>query len=107
MADPFSLAASVIAVIQLTGACLKLSRKWLGSSEFSSADLAAVTTTLYAFTGAVQTFQTYLEIHEDDEARLRSLERLSPVLQRSTEALHIVQSFLEKSGFIGKHVIGP
>jgi len=93
MADPLSLAAGVIAIIQLTGTCLKLSRKWIGPSEYSSTDLATVTTNLYAFTGAMTAFRTHLEIHEDDEARLSSLEHLSPVLQRSTEALDVVRSF--------------
>src|ERR1700684_2925837 len=105
--DGLSLAASVIAVIQLAGSCLKLSRKWLGPSEFNSADLAAITTTLYGFTGAIKTFQTHLEIHEDDEARLSSLEYLSPALERCKEALDIVQGFMENSGFTGKHLIGP
>jgi hypothetical protein len=60
--DGLSLAASVIAVIQLAGSCLKLSRKCLGPSEFGSADLAAVTTTLYKLTGAMKAFQIRLEI---------------------------------------------
>ncbi|KAF9780340.1 hypothetical protein IL306_000625 [Fusarium sp. DS 682] len=105
--DGLSLAASVVAVIQLTGSCLKLSRRWLGPSEFSSTDLATVTMTLYAFTGAIKTFQTHLEIHEDDQVRLSSLEHLSRVLERSAEALDVVRSFLDKGGFIGKHLIGP
>lgn len=66
--DGLSLAASVIAVIQLAGSCLKLSRRWIGPSEFSSSNLATMTTALYEFNGAMKTFQTHLEIHEDDEA---------------------------------------
>jgi hypothetical protein len=101
--DGLSLAASVIAVIQLAGSCLKLSRKFLGPSEFSS----SMVTALYGFNGAVKTFQTHLEIYEDDEVRLRSLEYLKPALRRCEEALNIVKDFVEKAGFIGKHVIGP
>jgi hypothetical protein len=107
MADGLSLAASIIAVIQLTQSCLKLSRNHLGPSEFNSADLAAITTTLYGFTGAMKAFQIYLEIHEDDEVRLASLEYLSPALERCGEALDTVQGFMKNSGFIGKHLIGP
>ena len=100
--DGLSLAASIIAVIQLTGSCLKLSRKFLGPSEFGSSNLAA----LYGFNGAVKSFQTHLEIYEDDEARLSSLEYLKPVLKECEEALHIFEDFVGKSGFIGKQVVG-
>jgi hypothetical protein len=105
--DSLSLAASVIAVIQLAGSCLKLSRRWVGSSEFGSSDLATVTTALYEFNGAMKTFQTHLEIYEDDEARLRSLDYLKPAFERCKEALDIVKDFSEHTSFIGKHLIGP
>ena len=105
--DGLSLAASVIAVIQLAGSCLKLSRKWIGPSEFGSTDLTGIKTALYGFNGAMKTFQTHLEIHEDDEALLGSLEYLKPVLERCKEALDITKDFMENSGFIGKHLIGP
>jgi hypothetical protein len=105
--DGLSLAASIIAVIQLTGSCLKLSRKFLGPSEFGSSNLASMENALYGFNGAVKSFQTHLEIYEDDEARLSSLEYLKPVLKQCEEALHIIEDFVGKSGFIGKHVVGP
>jgi hypothetical protein len=105
--DGLSLAASVIAVIQLAGSCLKLSRKFLGPSEFSSSDLNSMTTALYGFIGAVQSFQMHLEIYEDDEARLGSLEYLKPALKQCEDALHIIKDFMGESSFIGKHVIGP
>jgi hypothetical protein len=105
--DGLSLAASVIAVIQLAGSCLKLSRKFLGPSEFGSSDRTSMTTALYGFNGAVKSFQTYLDIYEDDEARLSSLEYLKPAFKQCGEALHIIKGFVETSGFIGKHVIGP
>jgi hypothetical protein len=105
--DGLSLAASVITVIQLAGSCLKLSKKFLGPSEFGSSDLNSMTTALYGFNGAIKSFQTHLEIYEDDEARLGSLEYLKPALKRCEEALNVIKDFVEKSGFIGKHVIGP
>lgn len=105
--DGLSLAASVIAVIQLAGSCLKLSRKFLGPSEFGSSDLTSMTTALYSFNGAVKSFQTHLEIYEDDEARLSSLEYLKPALKQCEEALYIIKDFVEKSGFIGNYIIGP
>jgi hypothetical protein len=105
--DPVSLTASVIAIIQLAGSCLKLSRKFLGPSGFDSSDLNSMTTALYGFNGAVKSFQTHLEIYEDDEARLSSLESLKPVLKQCEDALRIIEAFVGKSSFIGKHVIGP
>ena len=105
--DGLSLAASVIAVIQLAGSCLKLSRRWIGPSEFGSSDLATITTALYKFNGVIKTFQTHLEIHEDDEARLSRLDYLKPALERCKEALDTVKDFIEHTSFIGKHLIRP
>ena len=105
--DVLSLAASVIAVIQLVGSCLKLSRKFLGPSEFGSSDLSSMIMTLYGFNGVMKSFQTHLEIHEDDEARLSSFEYLKPVLEQCEKALHTIEDFVGKNSFIGKHVIGP
>ena len=105
--DGLSLAASVIAVIQLAGSCLKLSRRWIGPSEFGSSDLATMTTALYEFNGAMMTFEIHIKIYEDDEARLSSLGHLKPALERCKEALNIVKDFMEHTGFIGKHFIGP
>ena len=79
--DGLSLAASVIAIIQLAGSCLKLSRKFLGPSEFGSSDLNLIITTLYGFNRAVKSFQIYLEIYKDNKARLSNLEYLKPVLK--------------------------
>ena len=101
------LAASVIAVLHLTESCLKASRQWLGPSEFRSSDRTAMITALYEFNGALKTFETCLKIHEDNEARLRSLDHLTPTLQRCEEALNILQDFIERSGFVGKYVVGP
>lgn len=105
--DGLSLAASVIAVIQLAGSCLKLSRKFLGPSEFGSSDLTSMTIALYGFNGAVKSFQTLLEVYEDDEARLSSLEYLKPALKQCEKVLHIIKDVVEKSNFIEKHLIGP
>lgn len=105
--EGLSLAASVIAVIQLAGSCLKLSRKFLGPSEFGSSDLSSMIIDLYGFNGVVKSFQTHLEIYEDDEAQLSSLKYLKPVLEQCQKALGTIEHFVGKSSFIGKHVIGP
>ncbi|KAM7221382.1 hypothetical protein V8F06_003157 [Rhypophila decipiens] len=103
--DGLSAAASVIAVVQLAGSCLKLSEKWLGPSEFSSSDLAAIKTTLHGFFEAINKFEVRLRAHEDEESREGSLEYLPQVLERCKQALDMVQSFMSNRGFIGKHVI--
>ena len=105
--ESIGLVASVIAVAQLTGACLKLSRKWLGPSEFTTTELRSITADLYAFNGILRTFQTHIEICEEDEARLVSLQHLEPVLDSCNEALGAIKAFSEKTGYIGKHMIAP
>lgn len=105
--DGLSAAASVVAVLQLIGACLKLSRKWMGPSEFNSSELTAMITALYEFNGAMKNLQTHLQIYEDNETRLRSLEYLNPALERCKEALGIIKEFMERSSNIGKHFMGP
>jgi hypothetical protein len=67
--DPLSISASIAGLVTLTASCLKLSKKWIGPSEFGTAELKAVEKTLLEFTGAMKTFETFVEIYEDDEAR--------------------------------------
>ncbi len=105
--EVLGIAASVIAVVQLTGACLKLSKKWLGPSEFTASELNALTADLYTFNGVLRTFQTHLEIHSDDSQRLLSLDHLTPVLQRCEKALESIREFMDKTGVIGRHFMGP
>lgn len=107
MADGLSLAAGVIAVTNLAASCLKLSRKWLGPSKFSSDDLTTIRTTLLGLADTMTKFQVHLDGLRHDEARQESLEYLPQVLERCIQALDIVHSFLQNSGFIGKYVVAP
>lgn len=107
MADGLSVAASVIAVVQLAGACLKLSEKWIGPSEFSSSDLASLKTTLHGFFEAITKFETRLSALGNIQSRQGNMEYLPQVLERSRKALDMVQSFMNNRGFMGKHVIAP
>jgi len=107
MSEGLSLAAGVIAVTTLAGACLKLSKKWLGPSEFGSADLTITRTTLLGFAEAMTKFQIHLTALGYDEARQESLEYLPQVLERCVQALGMVHSFLENRGFMGKYVVAP
>ncbi|KAK0639751.1 ankyrin repeat-containing domain protein [Cercophora newfieldiana] len=101
------LAASIITVVQLTGQCLKLIRKRIGPSNFSSSDLSRISAGLYEFNGAVKNFQTHLEIYEDDEARLQSLQDIGSALHRCEAALRVIKEYAEHSGFLDKHLAGP
>jgi len=99
--DGLSVAASVIAVIQITGSCLKLIKKWLGRSEFSASELSGLSAALYEFNGTMKTFQTHLEVYEDNNARLKSLECLTPVLENCGKALGAIEGCLKRSSFLG------
>ena len=101
------LAASIIAVAQLTGQCLKTIRKRIGPSESSSSELSGISKSLYEFNGALKNFQTHLEIYEDDAARLQSLEDMGSALHRCEAALRVVKEFTEKTNFLGKYLMGP
>ncbi|KXX76597.1 Ubiquitin-conjugating enzyme E2 4 [Madurella mycetomatis] len=101
------LTASIIAVGQLTSACLKLSGKYLGRSEHGTNEIKALQTHLYNFNGVLRTFETHVEIHEDDTARLESLRCLKPVLDACKDALECIKGFLGNTGFIGKYILGP
>jgi hypothetical protein len=105
--DPLSISASVAGLITLTGSCLKLSRKWIGPSEFGTSELKAIQKALYEFIGVLKPFETHLEIYEDDAARLNSANYLMPALEKCNIALEIIKEFLGRCSFIGKHVIGP
>ena len=104
--DGLSLAASVVAIIQLTGICLRLSSKILGPSKNSSKDLQNLSSTLYAFNGSIKNLQTHLEICEEDEARLSALEYLSRPLTDCTKALTLLENYLKNPSLLGRHIIG-
>lgn len=106
MADVLRIAASVIAVVQLAGECFKMSKQWLGPSEFGSAHLAEIQTTLLGFSDAASKFHANLEAYENNARKIESLGFLSRVLERCKGALDVVKDFVENLGFIGKHIIG-
>jgi hypothetical protein len=106
--EGLGVAASVIAVVQLTELTLKLAHKHtgLGPSRFDNAELQSISRTLYAFSGMLQTLQTHLRINEEDEARLQTLNHLTEPLSRCKEALKLLSGRLENATFMGKHMIG-
>ncbi|KAI9764110.1 MAG: hypothetical protein M1840_008670 [Geoglossum simile] len=106
--DGLAVAATIIAVVQLTELALKLAHKQvgLGPSRFGNAELQSTSRALYAFNGILQALQTHLRINEEDETRLQTLNCLTEPLNQCKEALGLISGQLENPTFIGKHVIG-
>lgn len=104
--DGLTVAASIISVVQLTGACLRLGKKLLGPSKHSSASLDLISRSLYSFNGTIKNLQTHYEINEDDQARLDALIHLSEPLRRCEKVLEIIKDRLENTTFIGQYVVG-
>jgi hypothetical protein len=106
--EGLGVAASVIALVQLTELTLRLANKHmgLGLSRFGSAELQSIFRALYAFNGVLQNLQTHLRINEEDETRLQTLNHLTEPLDQCEEALKLLSGQLENSTFIGKHIIG-
>jgi hypothetical protein len=106
--EGLGVAASVIALVQLTELTLRLANKYigLGPSQFGNAELQSIFQALYAFNGMLQNLQTHLRINEEDETRLQTLSHLTDPLDRCKEALTLLSSRLENLTFIGKHIIG-
>lgn len=107
--DPISIAGLAIAVAQVTGACLKASKKILGPSQHSSKGLEEINLELYAFNAAVRNLQAHLEACDDDPARLHALSGLTEPLRVSMETIGLIKNQLEDATFIGKmrkHVLG-
>lgn len=104
--DGLSVAASIIAVIQLTGTCLKLGKKLFGPSQHSSASLNAISQSLYSFNGTIRNLQTHYEINEEDQARLDALSCLAEPLERCKEALGIISERLETTDFFTQYIVG-
>lgn len=90
--EAVGLVASVIAIVQLSGACLKLSSKLLGPSSYKPERLQSLSTSLYGFNGTIRNLQTHLEIHEDDRARFDTLNHLQEPLMRCRDALQLLSS---------------
>lgn len=106
--EGLGVAASVIAIVQLTELALKLAHKHIGfgPSRFDHAELQSISRALYTFNGMLQTLQTHLRINEEDEARLQTLNHLTEPLNQCKEALGLLSNRLENLTFIRKHIIG-
>lgn len=104
--EAVGLAASVITIVNLTAVCLKSSSKLVGPSSYKPERLQSLYATLYGFNGTVRNLQTHLEIYEDDQSRLDTLDRLQEPLKRCREALQLLSSRLKSDGFFAQYVMG-
>jgi hypothetical protein len=104
--EAVGLVASVIAIVQLTGACLKLGSKLTGPSSYKPERLRSLSTILYNFNGTIKNLQTHLEIHEDDQARLNTLTYLQEPLMRCREALQLLSSRMQSDGLFALYIMG-
>lgn len=101
MADPLSLLGATIAVVQLTGGCVKLVRSKIGPSRHSSHEIDSIISNLNGFGKAIEQFKTHIEAqslngnHEDEP--FDNLDYLKIPLEDCKIALRVVEDFLNKS----------
>lgn len=104
--DSLSIAASVITLTELTGACPKIGKKFFEPSVHSSSDLKELSLNLYGINGTLKNLQTYLEVHEEDHTRLQALDRLYEPLKYCKEALTAVEEILKGTNFSRNAIVG-
>lgn len=92
--DPFSLTVGSLSILGAVTACLKLAKKHVGPSAMSSAEAGNLMKTLYEFHGAMNNFKTHLDMYDDDDVRMASLEYLKPVVERAYESSKIIKEYL-------------
>jgi hypothetical protein len=104
--EVLGIASSIIAVVQLTASCIKLTQKFLGPSQHNSESLGAIQQALYSFNGTIKNLQTHLEINEEDHTRLEALNHLDEPIKRCDCALKMLQDRLENVNFLGQYLVG-
>lgn len=92
--DPFSISVGILGIISSVTSCLKLAKQHIGPSAMSSTEAESLKKSLYEFLGVMHSFKAHLELHDDDDERLASLEYLTPAVNRSLEALKIVKEYI-------------
>ncbi len=100
------LAGLVLAATQMTGTCLKASRKLAGPSQHSFKELREIISNLYFFDVAISNLQKHVQACEEDQARLQALLILEEPLQNSMRSLEMIKTRLEDTTFVGKYFRG-
>lgn len=92
--DPLSITAGVFGMLQAVSSCLKLLKKHVGPSSMSSEETENLRKSLYSFHAATSNLQIHLNIHDDDEEQMASLEHLKDAIRHAFESLQIVREYL-------------
>ena len=100
------VASLVIAVGQVTGACLKSATKTVGISQHSSEYLKGIVSELYSFSAAIANLREHLALCEEDQARLNALSSLEGPLTASRENLEMIKSQLEDTTLLRSYLFG-
>ena len=104
--DPASVAGLIIAIVQLTGTCVKSINSFVGPSQHHSQRLKDITSDVWDFQGAVTNLQTFLESSEENQARLDTLPFLQHPLETCKDSLQLIKTRLEDETFVGKYLLG-
>jgi hypothetical protein len=104
--DPMSITGTVLAIVHITGICLKSGNQHLGPSRYTSTTLLSLIQELYCFYGAIQSLKTHLTINEHDTIRLNSLDCLTGPLSDCKLALCLVEKQLKDDTFFKRKLIG-
>jgi hypothetical protein len=105
--DPVSalgLAASIIAVIQLTGALIKPATSSLGPSENDEKELKRLLGTMTGFQTAYSNIEQYLKSKPGEGENLANAIELP--IQDCKAVLAELKGRLEKLTFVRKHIVG-
>jgi hypothetical protein len=92
--DPFSLTVGCVNILQVVTSCLKLAKNHVGPSAMSSVEAGNLMKTLYEFHGVMGSFQTHLEMYDDDDMRMGTLKYLMPVVERAYESAKVIEEYL-------------
>ena len=103
--DPISalgLAASIIAVIQLSKSVLKN----VGPSAYNKADLNRLLGLVSGFKGAYESLEYRLEYSEDNESRAKLLRQLEEPAKECKLVLECLRERLENINFVRQYIVG-
>ncbi|KAI0165336.1 hypothetical protein GGR52DRAFT_575424 [Hypoxylon sp. FL1284] len=100
MADPLSILGATIAVVDLTGKCVKLVRSKIGPFRHSTQEIESVLSNLNGFSQTIESFKKYAEDQHDnkdhDGEPLDNLAYLKPALEDCKTALRTIDDFAKK-----------
>ncbi len=95
MAEALALMASIIAVLQLAGALVKLGSTYCGPSRFSLSEIQEVVCQIQEFESTLRSLQNIVSIDESDETRLETYKCLDAPLRDCHESLQYFESKLK------------